>query len=72
MMDTSNNNSPASPGRDGGGSGGGGGLDDDTTPTVNVQPGRRGGQVGERVAPKVALRACIQDRMIRFTRIVLS
>eukprot|EP00903_Cladosiphon_okamuranus_P009694 g9223.t1 len=41
MMDTSNNNSPASPGRDGGG---GGGLEDDTTATVNAPQGRRGGQ----------------------------
>lgn len=47
-MDTSNNNSPASPGREGGG--GSGGLEDDTTATaVNAQPGRRGGQVSERI-----------------------
>ena len=47
MMDTSNNNSPASPGREGVG---GGDLEDDTTATVHAQLGRRGGQVGERAS----------------------
>lgn len=57
-MDTSNTNSPASPGREGGG--GVGGLEDDTIATVNAQTGRRGGQVSEWTTAKNTLRS-IQD-----------